>query len=322
MKMFVLLMIAGLVACGEVDDTQTKVAPEFPSQSDEKSDVLTAFYTNYRGSLEMNSTLEDTYAPRGRQYFGYEFELNEGDVVALSTTGLSRGFDSVIGLYGPKKFYGWGNPVAVNDDAPGTLNSRIEFEAQETGKYLLLVGEYRWRRGDFQVSLECTGGACAAQTCPDVLCALYCEYGNQLDHNGCAICSCNPEPSCQWVNPAPWVRCAGIETVAANPEDGTCCTYPSPCNVPDGWETFSSQDVCAGDEPAEPGFNECVTDADCFRTGCSGTVCAAQTIYTTCEYRPEYACYSEPTTSCGCNNGVCGFAQTEELESCLNNAGL
>jgi len=320
MKFLFLLMIAGLAACGEVEETQSKAEHEFPSQTDDKSDLLTAFFTNYRGPIGIDTTIIDFYAPRGRQYFGYEFDLSQGDIVALTTAAITPGFDSVIGLYGPKKPYGWGNPIAVNDDAPGTLNSRIEFEALESGQYLLLVGEYRWRRGSFEVSMYCQGGTCAETTCSENICALYCEYGNQLDHAGCAICSCNPEPSCQWVNPAPWVRCAGVETVAANPDDGTCCTYPSPCHVPGGWEQFPSAEACSGDEPIEPGFTQCVTDDDCFRTGCSGTVCAAETVFTTCQYRPEYACYQEPTTSCGCNNGLCGFAQTDALQTCLDNS--
>ncbi|MCC7386045.1 MAG: hypothetical protein IT384_29625 [Deltaproteobacteria bacterium] len=33
------------------------------------------------------------------------------------------------------------------------------------------------------------------EQCPEVLCDIYCEYGHQLDANGCAICACNPPPS-------------------------------------------------------------------------------------------------------------------------------
>jgi len=63
---------------------------------------------------------------------------------------------------------------------------------------------------------------------------------------------------------------------------------------------------------------ECVQDSDCMRTGCSGTICAAEDVITTCEYLPHYACYNESKTSCGCNNGFCGFEQTPEHTSCLN----
>ena len=45
--------------------------------------------------------------------------------------------------------------------------------------------------------------------------------------------------------------------------------------------------------------NVCTVDTDCFRTGCSGEVCAAENVPTTCEaiVRPE--------GTCGCVSGVC-----------------
>lgn len=60
--------------------------------------------------------------------------------------------------------------------------------------------------------------------------------------------------------------------------------------------------------------------ATCVPTGCSGTVCAeaGNDIATTCEYRPEYACYRsaqcEPQA-----DGKCGWTQTAELAACLAN---
>jgi len=64
---------------------------------------------------------------------------------------------------------------------------------------------------------------------------------------------------------------------------------------------------------------ECVTDADCDVAGCSGQLCAtaeeAPGIITTCEYREQYDCLQ--LTSCGCIEGKCAWAQTEEYASCL-----
>jgi hypothetical protein len=54
----------------------------------------------------------------------------------------------------------------------------------------------------------------------------------------------------------------------------------------------------------------------CFKTGCSSQVCADEAVITTCEYRPEYACYK----SAKCErqaNGKCGFTDTPELRQCL-----
>ncbi|HEU4434925.1 MAG TPA: DUF6748 domain-containing protein [Pyrinomonadaceae bacterium] len=54
----------------------------------------------------------------------------------------------------------------------------------------------------------------------------------------------------------------------------------------------------------------------CFKTGCSGQVCADEEVMTTCEYRAEYACYK--TAKCERQaNGKCGFTETPELRRCL-----
>ncbi len=392
---FLLCVFALLGACSDVTDT-SKTPAEMPGQlTDEKGDWRTSFYTDFRGEVLVDDTLYDEYLPsRGNYYQGYTLELEAGDVVDIRVgAALSRGFDAVTGVYGPQRPSGnWGNLVASNDDSPegGTLNSYINFEADKTGTYLILVRDYNWSFGEFFLQVGCVSGSCE-DICQPVLCALYCEFGNQIDENGCSVCACNPAPSCQWVTPPANVRCAGIQTFAKNPGDDTCCEYPSPCNVPDGWETFESEAACEGlategeacslygtqcadglecafecpyptndpancnygfnpngtcqqpavcvegdTQPAEDGCNtctcsggqwacteiaclpsECTTDADCIETGCSGQVCAPQAVITTCEFRPEYACYNEPTTSCGCNNGQCGWAQTADLAACL-----
>ena len=54
----------------------------------------------------------------------------------------------------------------------------------------------------------------------------------------------------------------------------------------------------------------------CFKTGCSGQVCADEDVATTCEFRPEYECYR--TARCERQaNGRCGFTDTPELRRCL-----
>jgi hypothetical protein len=55
---------------------------------------------------------------------------------------------------------------------------------------------------------------------------------------------------------------------------------------------------------------------DCFKTGCSGHVCADEDVITTCEFRPEYACYQQAT----CErqpDGRCGFTPSADLAACL-----
>lgn len=66
------------------------------------------------------------------------------------------------------------------------------------------------------------------------------------------------------------------------------------------------------------GVAECKpnTTAPCVKTGCSGHICADQQRITTCEFRPEYACYQQAV--CERNaSGQCGFRQTSALTSCL-----
>ncbi|MBI2663985.1 eight-cysteine-cluster domain-containing protein [Candidatus Woesearchaeota archaeon] len=64
--------------------------------------------------------------------------------------------------------------------------------------------------------------------------------------------------------------------------------------------------------------NECTSDADCASAGCSGQLCVPKNeegIITTCEYREEYSCLE--FTSCGCIEGSCAWANTDEYAACL-----
>ena len=56
----------------------------------------------------------------------------------------------------------------------------------------------------------------------------------------------------------------------------------------------------------------------CIKTGCSATICAeaGNDQMSTCEYKPEYACYQAAT----CEkqpDGKCGWTQTDTLKACL-----
>jgi hypothetical protein len=60
--------------------------------------------------------------------------------------------------------------------------------------------------------------------------------------------------------------------------------------------------------------------AECFVGGCSGQVCSDQEgVITTCEFKPEYACYHTATCEVQ-TDGQCGWTQTSELQACLANA--
>lgn len=57
--------------------------------------------------------------------------------------------------------------------------------------------------------------------------------------------------------------------------------------------------------------------APCFVGGCSGQICSEhEGVISTCEWRPEYACYQE--ASCARQaDGACGWTETPELTTCL-----
>ena len=105
-------------------------------------------------------------------------------------------------------------------------------------------------------------------------------------------------------------------------------TSPGPACV------YQGKGYAAGDSfPAADGCNTCTCGANgsvgctkkgcpppsttaCKRAGCSGHVCSDKDVITTCEFRPEYACYKSATCERQAD-GACGFTKTPELDSCL-----
>ncbi len=79
-----------------------------------------------------------------------------------------------------------------------------------------------------------------------------------------------------------------------------CCT-----------STASEPPRVAGASPAATG--------GCRATGCSGQVCADADVMTTCEWKPEYACYREAVCARGAD-GACGWVQDAALRACLERA--
>jgi hypothetical protein len=54
----------------------------------------------------------------------------------------------------------------------------------------------------------------------------------------------------------------------------------------------------------------------CIKTGCSSQICSDKTVVSTCEWRPEYACYQKAACERQ-RDGNCGFTKTLELTACL-----
>lgn len=64
--------------------------------------------------------------------------------------------------------------------------------------------------------------------------------------------------------------------------------------------------VCVQDPPPAP----------CVKTGCSSQICADRDMVTTCDWKPDYACYQAATCERQAD-GACGFTQTASLTQCL-----
>jgi len=69
-----------------------------------------------------------------------------------------------------------------------------------------------------------------------------------------------------------------------------------------------------------PGGTPAAGASDCVKGGCSGTICEEpgnQTV-TTCEFKPEYACYKDATCERQ-GDGKCAWTQSPALTACLAN---
>ncbi len=59
----------------------------------------------------------------------------------------------------------------------------------------------------------------------------------------------------------------------------------------------------------------------CRPTGCSRNICSDKDLFTTCQYKKEYACYK--TALCEKQtDGQCGWTQTEVLKQCIEQANF
>lgn len=64
-----------------------------------------------------------------------------------------------------------------------------------------------------------------------------------------------------------------------------------------------------------------VVEGGCVVGGCSGQVCAADEVVTTCEWLPQYACYRDARCGPFGAAGACDWEPTAELAACLEANG-
>ncbi len=97
----------------------------------------------------------------------------------------------------------------------------------------------------------------------------------------------------------------GSSDGATDKQCGTVAVLASDCRT----DSTGTMLTCRASTDAAPGSH-------CQVSGCSAQVCAAQPVLTSCEWRPQYACYDgERCEDQG--NGVCAWTLSEDLARCL-----
>jgi len=122
---------------------------------------------------------------------------------------------------------------------------------------------------------------------------------------------------------------AGYDLSAVEASDGQLALAQEAVNSEDGLPMAGSFIEVTGPAGSAQGIAasqfylkvESMGPKMCLPTGCSGQICADTDVVSTCEWRPEYACYSSASCSTQ-SNGDCGWVMDDELKRCLANAAV
>ncbi|HVE87886.1 MAG TPA: hypothetical protein VND93_33740 [Myxococcales bacterium] len=78
--------------------------------------------------------------------------------------------------------------------------------------------------------------------------------------------------------------------------------------------------ACGGDDVRQKASGA-IEVGPCHIGGCSAQLCSSRTdLISTCEWRPEYACYRSATCEPQ-QDGSCGWTQSQELTACIAAGG-
>jgi hypothetical protein len=108
---------------------------------------------------------------------------------------------------------------------------------------------------------------------------------------------------------------AGMKIALALVLLAAACQKPTSTEEP---TTAAPPSTTAEPEPQTTTPDQPPAGGECKPSGCSGIVCSDQDIVTTCEFKPEYACYRDATCTRQ-EDGQCGWTPTPELDACLKN---
>lgn len=95
-------------------------------------------------TIQQQVPLEGTLRPAEDEYV---FMAEDGDVLAIVMD--SPDFDTVLILKSPS-----GEEVAFNDDSGGTLNSRIIYSVNVTGRYTIVARSYSGVGGNYKIEVR------------------------------------------------------------------------------------------------------------------------------------------------------------------------
>lgn len=133
------LLGLGLSSCGDAQDGpsaphastqgQTPAAPALPP-------------------TEINLETFSGEVTEANSKVSFEFEAEAGSLITVSTSSMDN-FDTVLSVNAPD-----GRMLAENDDADGTLQSRIVFAAEESGTYRAVIGGFGNSTGSFDLHIR------------------------------------------------------------------------------------------------------------------------------------------------------------------------
>jgi hypothetical protein len=168
-----------------------------------------------------------------------------------------------------------------------------------------------------QTRFNCCDGKCACVASDLVQCFVDpCEVST-CDVEG-AVCYSNYCGGCnaEWIDPSGALVCTPADDACADESREYVADDPATCArirfFCDPGEQAFFDDCGCGCEPAP---------IACHVGGCSGQLCVGpgEPDITTCEWRPEYACYRDATCAVQ-PSGRCGWTPTPELQACLDGA--
>jgi hypothetical protein len=109
-----------------------------------------------------------------------------------------------------------------------------------------------------------------------------------------------------------------VNAAMTGPEGVIVAGQDSPVKGPGGksFELKATQVYVRNKTESGSGRPDTGSMKPCIKTGCSSQICADHNVVSTCEFRPEYACYQKATCARQ-SDGNCGFTKTPELTECL-----